>query len=82
MRAGGETDMTKIIVAARNFANTPKIALCGGITCVYLMVGLQTTNKLRHGRTPVDNTSTLHLHSLVRLCNDHNVPAAVDLYEN
>jgi len=49
--------MAKLIVAFRNFANAPKIVLCGRITCAYLMVRLQTTNKLQHGRTAVDDTS-------------------------
>ena len=57
MRTDGQTDVTKLIVAFRNFVNAPKIILCGRITCVYLMVRTQTMNKLRHGRTAVDDTS-------------------------
>jgi len=57
MRTDGQTDTTKLIVAFRNFENAPKIILCGRFTCVYMMVRLQTMNKLRHGRTAVDDTS-------------------------
>jgi len=54
MRTDGETgrriDMTKQIVASRNFANAPKMAVC----IFYLILHLKLFNEFNFGALPLE----------------------------
>ena len=61
MRTDGQTDITKLILAFRNFANAPKNASTSSVTSVLLVSALQVLQEITESSDLLNDFLQNHL---------------------